>query len=390
MGHCWLTINQLTVLALLGLGGVLGWLGAWFHYRRLATVTTPPADPDPSVNQEMAKYRMLFELTRDAVFLIDNDTGEIVEVNPAAVELYGYSREQLLTMRNFDLSAEPAQTRMAMQIKQARIPLRWHRKQDGTVFPVEMVGGHCGWYGRNVHVVAIRDISERHRMESELRQVNQQLQLQLEQIQALQHRLEEQALHDPLTGLYNRRYLQAVMQQELARANRQQSFVSLLILDIDHFKRINDTFGHLAGDYVLQILATEMRSRIRQEDVACRYGGEEFVLLFPGLPPDNAYQRAEDLRRVIKALSIPWENQILQITVSVGIATFPLHGDGENTLLHLADKALYLAKMAGRDRTVPWQCACLKTIAPGVPPTECAQLKDRQDYHWLNHPDRIA
>jgi diguanylate cyclase (GGDEF)-like protein/PAS domain S-box-containing protein len=165
--------------------------------------------------------------------------------------------------------------------------------------------------------------------------------------------LREQATHDKLTGLYNRHYLNARFEQEVARARRTRSPVAVLTLDIDHFKRFNDDFGHAAGDYVLHELGEVLRHAGRQSDTACRYGGEEFVLLMPDTGCDVATRRAEDIRAAVRNLRLEWEGQGLgNVTVSIGIAMLPEHGADPDSILRAADVALYRAKELGRDRVV--------------------------------------
>jgi diguanylate cyclase (GGDEF)-like protein len=165
--------------------------------------------------------------------------------------------------------------------------------------------------------------------------------------------LSEQATTDPLTGLYNRRYLPDFFQRELERAARSATPVAAIMLDIDHFKRINDAFGHAAGDLVLTELAGLLKHHNRGSDMVCRYGGEEFLLILPGASLDGARQRAENIRTLIKNLELKYHDQPLgMITASFGVALFPDDAEGAQSLIHAADEALFEAKAAGRDRVV--------------------------------------
>lgn len=170
----------------------------------------------------------------------------------------------------------------------------------------------------------------------------------------LRDRLRTQAIRDPLTGLFNRRYMLETADRELARARRESnSPVSLLMLDIDHFKRFNDTFGHDAGDHVIQMVAEHLKRFVRGADVAARYGGEEFVLLLPGAARQDAANRADALRQRVEALQPTHAGQTLQpITLSIGVAAFPSDGESVDALLKAADLALYEAKRQGRNRVV--------------------------------------
>lgn len=180
--------------------------------------------------------------------------------------------------------------------------------------------------------------------------VAEQISLSLANIQ-LRERLQQQSVRDPLTGLYNRRYLEESMQRELGRAKREQTSLSVIMLDLDHFKRINDQYGHSAGDKVLVAVSELLKSAMRGEDLICRFGGEEFTLILPGAAFEIALQRAEQIRLSVEQLRIDLgQESALQVTSSLGIATYPIHGDDAQALLDLADNALYEAKDAGRNQ----------------------------------------
>jgi diguanylate cyclase (GGDEF)-like protein len=169
----------------------------------------------------------------------------------------------------------------------------------------------------------------------------------------LREALRNQSIRDPLTGLFNRRFLDDSLQRELRRASRKNRPLSILMLDIDHFKRFNDTFGHEAGDVLLRHLGSFLQSYIRADDLAFRYGGEEFVIILPEAGLDGARQRAEQLIKDFKRLDVQYRGTTLgPLTVSIGMAAFPDHGTVADTLLRAADQALYRAKAEGRDRVV--------------------------------------
>jgi diguanylate cyclase (GGDEF)-like protein/PAS domain S-box-containing protein len=162
--------------------------------------------------------------------------------------------------------------------------------------------------------------------------------------------LRGQSLRDPLTGLFNRRYMEESLERELRRAVRNNQCLALLMLDIDHFKRFNDTFGHQGGDTLLRALGDFLIQRTRGQDAACRYGGEEFAVILSGASLEAAQRRAELLRKDLKHLTVQHAGQVLgSVTFSIGIATFPGHATTEE-LLQAADQALYRAKTEGRDR----------------------------------------
>jgi len=161
------------------------------------------------------------------------------------------------------------------------------------------------------------------------------------------------AIRDPLTDLYNRRHMEESLERETLRAKRHNTPVGIIMLDIDHFKHLNDTYGHEAGDAVLRELGTLFRRHIRSEDIACRYGGEEFLLILPEAPLVIVRQRAEELRIIVKnLLRIRWQEKTLAITISIGVAAFPNHGYNIKNIVNAADTALYQAKAKGRDQVV--------------------------------------
>ncbi|MBI5085335.1 MAG: diguanylate cyclase [Acidobacteria bacterium] len=167
----------------------------------------------------------------------------------------------------------------------------------------------------------------------------------------LREKLRDQAIRDPLTGIFNRRYFEETAERELARAAREATGVGLIVFDIDHFKRFNDTFGHEAGDMVLRKVGQVLMSLARLEDIACRLGGEEFVLLMPGAELETAVRRAEQVRELVKDLAVSYRGESLaNVTVSCGVAGFPAHASQLPDLLETADHALYRAKGNGRDR----------------------------------------
>jgi len=186
------------------------------------------------------------------------------------------------------------------------------------------------------------------------RQVMCQLELNLE------------AMRDPLTGLYNRRQLEGGLHREILRARRGGASVGVMAIDVDHFKRVNDTLGHEAGDCALRAIAEELASCVREEDIACRAGGEEFVIILPGTGKTALRSRAEAMRRMVEQAQIPAGNGTLKLTVSIGLASFPSYGDTGQAVLRAADSALYKAKAAGRNRVMMCALKGARSPAAGV------------------------
>lgn len=201
--------------------------------------------------------------------------------------------------------------------------------------------------------------------------ISEQFAMALANLQ-LREQLRNQSIRDPLTGLFNRRYLEETMERELARSMRNARPLAVAAIDVDHFKRFNDTHGHDAGDKVLVELAGLMRASIRSTDIACRYGGEEFVLLMPDTPIDVAMERVTLLRDRARTLRARMGSVELEsATISVGLAVAPEHGTRADLLLRNADIALYRAKADGRDRVVLHESsqdaarAAAAPVAPG-------------------------
>ncbi|OGR30049.1 MAG: hypothetical protein A2139_04565 [Desulfobacca sp. RBG_16_60_12] len=167
----------------------------------------------------------------------------------------------------------------------------------------------------------------------------------------LRETLQNQAIRDPLTGLYNRRYLEETMDRELHRSRRLKAHLGVVMMDLDHFKDFNDAFGHAAGDTLLSALADVLTTGTRSEDIVCRYGGEEFLLVMPGAALPATQARADNVRQAVQALQVKYQDHFLKSpTLSLGVAIFPDHGVTAEEVIAAADAALYRAKQAGRDR----------------------------------------
>ncbi|WP_305806260.1 diguanylate cyclase [Stenotrophomonas sp. YIM B06876] len=185
----------------------------------------------------------------------------------------------------------------------------------------------------------------------------EQLSLALSNLR-LRESLRLQSIRDPLTGLYNRRYLEESLTREIARCGRRSQPLSVLMLDVDHFKKFNDTHGHSGGDALLAAVGQLLSAHLRGEDIACRYGGEEFTVILPESSNEHARRHAEEIRHALSQLSVPFAGKTLPpATISVGIATYPDDGVAGITLLRKADAALYRAKRTGRNRVLHFDSA---------------------------------
>jgi diguanylate cyclase (GGDEF)-like protein len=222
----------------------------------------------------------------------------------------------------------------------------------------------CGFTGTLVYSLnrvtkvalarAETELGQRKLIEEALNVANQKLSQRVEEVEYLQQELREQALRDSLTGLYNRRYLNDALDRELVRAKRDRSPLSLLMIDVDHFKKVNDTHGHHVGDKILAQLATLLTTHARGSDIVCRYGGEEFLVLMPGTGEDFARSRAEEIRQKSELLIGQMEERVVHVTLSIGIAVYPAHGENWEEVVRKADNALYQSKHEGRNRVTVW------------------------------------
>jgi len=222
----------------------------------------------------------------------------------------------------------------------------------------------CGFTGSLIYSLSRVTKDALARAESELKQrklteealndVNQRLRHRMDEVEYLHQELREQALRDGLTGLYNRRYLNDVLNRETVRTDRDQSSLSFVMIDVDNFKTVNDTYGHQVGDQILVQLAKLFSTQARGSDIVCRYGGEEFLLLLPGTEVAFARQRAEEIRRKSETVIGQVEGAAVHVTLSFGIAAYPNHGSDWEQVVSNADKALYQSKRNGRNRVTVW------------------------------------
>ena len=203
----------------------------------------------------------------------------------------------------------------------------------------------------NGRVIVAHDITEHKWLENDLKYANDSLKNQLEEIENLRKELEEQAIRDPLTNAYNRRYLTEFLEKEILHAEREKAPVTVVILDVDNFKQFNDSYGHKCGDMVLQAITQFLLEHSRRgDDVVCRYGGEEFVILMPHVSLEIGHDRAEMWRQDFSETPIEYDGMDLFATFSAGVATFPEHGSSVEAILQSADKALLQAKETGKNR----------------------------------------
>ena len=302
----------------------------------------------------MEIYQRIFEYTPDALFIVDQ-AGRIFLANVQAEVLFGYDRSELI--------GQPVEKLMPPRFAahhvdhRARFMSEAHcrpmgaavelfaQRKDGAEFPVDIMLSPMIVHGEHFVLCVVRDITERKAAQDELER-------QTAEFKKLHAEMELLANHDGLTGLYNWRAFYEHAGQLLKTAHRRQENATLMILDLDHFKQINDRFGHAEGDRVLQAVASTLKATARENDIVARHGGEEFVVAALGLTEAESLVAAERLRAAVSAI----ENMKSRITTSIGVATLEPQAHKHDAsrvlaeLLDQADQALYAAKNNGRNQ----------------------------------------
>lgn len=323
---------------------------------------------DQEITERKRAEQELRALTRTveqspASIVITDLEGRIQYVNPRFSQVTGYSEAEVLGMnpRVLKSSQTPPETyRQLWETLAAGQEWRGefvNRRKDGSLyFESATISAIKDENGVTTHYLAVKeDITERKLAEVALRTTNDELRISLQEIEHLQAELREQSLRDPMTGLYNRRFLAESLKHLIVQAERQHQPLSIIIADIDNFKQINDRFGHQVGDKYLVEIANLLVQNSRGSDIVCRYGGEEFLLLIYGATMDQAAQRSEEIRQKCAEISLTEAGQTFSGTLSFGIAAYPDHALDPEQVIIKADKALYLSKQAGRNRVTIWK-----------------------------------
>jgi diguanylate cyclase (GGDEF)-like protein/PAS domain S-box-containing protein len=287
---------------------------------------------------------------------ITNLEGHLDYVNNAFMEMWGYEHESEVIGRpaaDFWAYLDKAnEVISALQNETSWMGEVVGLKKDSTPFDAQLSASLVrDEEGEPVSIMgSFVNITEQKRVERDLRNANLLLATRLTEIDKLQAQLREQVVRDSLTGLFNRRYLEESLTQTIARAERYQYPISLVMIDIDHFKVVNDTYGHKAGDQMLIALSDMLRNQIRKGDTICRYGGEEFVVMMPRASWEIAAERADQWRLAFQEMQVPYEGALLNTTLSAGIAMTSAEINDIDKIMREADIALYRSKAEGRNR----------------------------------------
>lgn len=295
------------------------------------------------VEEALVESKERFKMLLDASFggIIIHDKGQIIDVNQGLSEMTGYSYEELLQFNGFDLIAPKWREKAIQKVMSGDETLYDIEgvKKDGTIFPLEIQAKTIPYEGRFVRVTGLRDISER-------RQADHEREILINELQAANKQLTELSMTDALTGLNNRRYIFERLAEEITKSERYGNSLSIILIDIDNFKNLNDTYGHPFGDSVLKKSGQVFKETIRGTDMVGRYGGEEFLFVLANASLEHGYLLAERIRKNIETLT--WNNSEIRVTISGGLVQF--NGESRKELLTSADALLYKAKSLGKNR----------------------------------------
>jgi diguanylate cyclase (GGDEF)-like protein/PAS domain S-box-containing protein len=294
-----------------------------------------------TLRESEARFRGLAEQSLAGIAIVE--AGSFTYVNARFAETFGYSREEIMALPPMETVSRASRPLFAEHVRrcfakeQCETLLSYlGRKKDGSTVDIELSSSRMRFGDKIALILVVTDVTARKKAERK--------------VLALNRRLAEQAIRDPLTGLYNRRHMEESLARELLLARRNGTPVSVVMCDIDHFKLINDRYGHQAGDKVLKTFGSVVKRGCRSSDIACRYGGEEFLLVLPGMSGDVAAEWAEQMRTTIAETPTSWHGNALSVTASFGIAVYPTHGSTSDEIISAADGAQYSAKAAGRNQ----------------------------------------
>ncbi|MGF7145445.1 diguanylate cyclase (GGDEF)-like protein/PAS domain S-box-containing protein [Anaerotaenia torta] len=294
--------------------------------------------------------RTILEIAPVPILLTSRKTGRIMYLNTRAQELLGVGKEAMVSSRLSEHIMNTREDKKLFEILRSGKNVNNKevviRRKDGSKLQGIWTMVPSVYQGEEASLSCIIDITSQKKIEETLKQNNENINKLNSELVTMNNILVNKSIKDSLTNLYNHQYINEVLEKQLHKAREENSSLSIMMLDIDYFKRVNDQFGHLAGDQVLVAVCELISQNVRKEDFIGRYGGEEFLVILPGLQPEQAARIAENIRRSIQAYDFGLKDQT--ITISIGVAQY--EGETSNALVNKADMLLYQAKFNGRNR----------------------------------------
>ena len=325
---------------------------------------------EEQLRESEESFRMIAENTADLIWIYNLELNRFSYISPSAPNLRGSSSAESLS-DSFEsmLTTEPNQYFLDEMPKRVaafkagdqgsyyKTDYLDQKREDGSIVHVEVVTTLLVDDDGEVSSIlgVSRDISQRKQAEEALRKANQELKIHVQKVEALQEKLREQAIRDSLTGLYNFHYMQEVLEREVIHYKRKKKSIGLILVDIDNFKAVNDTYGHNAGNLMLRKLAEVIRENIRADDIPCRFGGDEILIVMSETTTQVVLDRADLICKKFKALKIPFKDQEMSATLSAGVFVASPKGHTRDQLLNFVDQALYQAKKEGRNRVITYK-----------------------------------
>ena len=319
------------------------------------------------LREREASYRAVVAQASEGIFLVDAHTKHFIEVNAALQNLLGYTSKEFFSLTLDDILVPHPQTNASQtshhpisdEIEPNCLAGEWqYRCKDRSLVDVEVSANLITYAQTDAFCIVVRDITERKRSETALKESEK--------------RLSWQASHDSLTELANRREFEQSVEQAVVSCTHSSTQHSLFYLDLDQFKVVNDTCGHLAGDALLRQISNLFQARLRKSDVLARLGGDEFGILLYQCPLEQAIRIAELLRAEIQQLRFTWQEKTFAVTASIGVVAIAAHTQSTTDVLSVADAACYAAKNRGRNRIHVYQ------------PDDCELLQQRQEIQWVS------
>ncbi len=284
------------------------------------------------LQQSENKLNTIVTYIKDGILIVD-DSGVVKFANPAAAQMFDRQLSDLIDHE------------LGLPIVVGKVAELDIIRCQGILGRAEITVGETEWLEQKVSIVSMRDVSDRNQIENKLR-------IALDKQKVLSQKLKKLANTDALTGIANRRHILAILKKEFQRTQRYNETFSLLVIDIDHFKCVNDSYGHSIGDQVLQKVCQFLINYLRNVDTFGRLGGEEFIIILPATESQGAIELSERLCEQIRNLEIDTTCGLIKITISIGVTVYQVHDKNHTTMLKRGDDALYQAKELGRDRVV--------------------------------------